>query len=127
MNPELTDPAVPPRGGELNAAITREVIRIHNVALGRGPGRAFSFHNGNIVITVMHDVMTPAERRLSGDGNGNGDAVRDMRNRYQRSMEGELKEGVEKLTGRRVIATMSDNHLDPDMALELFVLDGPLD
>ena len=125
MNPELTDPSVPLRGGELNAAITREVIRIHNVSLGRGPGRAFSFHNGNIAITVMHDVMTQAERRLSG--NGDGDAVRDMRERYQRSMEEELKESVERLTGRKVVATMSDNHLDPDMALELFVLDGPLD
>ena len=38
----------------------------------------------------------------------------------------ELTRSVEQLTGRRVIALMSDNHLDPDMAVEVFILDGPL-
>jgi hypothetical protein len=38
-----------------------------------------------------------------------------------------MKASVERLTKRRVVAFMSDNHLEPDMAVELFVLDGPLD
>ena len=29
---------------------------------------------------------------------------------------------VEELSGRRVAAFMSDNHIDPDLAIEIFVL-----
>jgi uncharacterized protein YbcI len=38
----------------------------------------------------------------------------------------ELTRSVEELTGNNVIAFMSDNHLDPDMAVEVFILDEPL-
>jgi hypothetical protein len=31
--------------------------------------------------------------------------------------------GVEKLTDRKVIAFMSDNHIDPDLGIESFVLE----
>jgi hypothetical protein len=30
---------------------------------------------------------------------------------------------VEALTGRKVIAFMSDNHVEPDMAVEIFVVE----
>lgn len=111
-------------GGELNAALTREVVRIHAAHLGRGPKKSFTFHHGHVVVTVMHDVMTRAERLLAA--HGDGDAVRSTRQRLQRAMEGELRSSVEALTGRRVVASMSDTHLDPDMALGVFVLDGPV-
>ncbi|HEU4703613.1 MAG TPA: Na-translocating system protein MpsC family protein [Conexibacter sp.] len=111
-------------GGELNAALTREVVRIHAATLGRGPKKSFSFYNGNVVVTVMHEVMTRAEQRLTA--NGDGDAVRAMRQLIQRMMDGELRASVETITGRRVVASMSDTHLDPDMAIGVFVLDGPL-
>jgi uncharacterized protein YbcI len=38
-------------------------------------------------------------------------------------MRPELVSGVKALTGRRVIAFMSDNHIDPDVAVETFVLE----
>jgi uncharacterized protein YbcI len=114
----------PLRGGELNAAVTREVIRVQNESHGRGPRKAFSFHNGNILTTVMEDVLTPAERRLASSGES--DAVLNMRSLYQKNMELELKKCVEAVTGCRVLAFMSDNHLDPDMAIEVFVLDRSL-
>jgi uncharacterized protein YbcI len=41
-------------------------------------------------------------------------------------MRDALTASVEKLTGRNVVAFLSDNHLDPEMAVEIFVLDGPL-
>lgn len=111
-------------GGELNAAVTREVVRIHTANLGRGPKKSFSFHNGNVIVTILQDVMTLAERNLSA--NGEGDAVLAMRQLFQRTMAQELKASVEALSGRTVVAFMSDNHLEPDMAVEVFVLDGPL-
>jgi uncharacterized protein YbcI len=41
-------------------------------------------------------------------------------------MAPELKRGIEAITGREVVAFMSDNHLDPDIAVETFILDRPL-
>jgi uncharacterized protein YbcI len=111
-------------GGELNAAITREVVRIHTANLGRGPTKSFSFHHGNIVIVVMQDALTRAERSLAV--NGEQEAVLSMRRLFQRTMRDELTTSVESLTGRKVAAFLSDNHLEPDMAIEVFVLDGAL-
>jgi hypothetical protein len=34
---------------------------------------------------------------------------------------------IAELTGRNVIAMMSANHLDPDLAAEIYVLDAPPD
>ena len=110
-------------GGELNAALTREVVRIHTAYLGRGPDRAFSFHQGNLIVSVLEDVMTRAEQVLAA--NGEGDAVLHMRRRFQAAMGDELKASVQQLTGTRVVAFMSDNHLDPDVAIEVFMLDIP--
>ncbi len=114
----------PLSGGELNAAVTREVIRVQNESHGRGPKKAFSFHNGNVLVTVLEEVLTPAERRLAA--NGEGDAVLKMRRLYQRSMAPELKKSIEEITGCKVTAFLSDNHLDPDMAVETFILDRSL-
>ena len=111
-------------GGELNAALTSEVVRIHTANLGRGPTKSYSFHSGTVVVTVMQEVMTRAEQSLAR--NGDGDAVLAMRQRFQRAMSDELKASVEQLTHRKVAAFMSDNHLDPDMAVEVFILDRPL-
>lgn len=114
----------PLSGGELNAAVTREVIRVLNESHGRGPEKAYSFYNGNVLTTVMEGVLTPAERRLAS--NGESDAVLNMRSLYQKSMEPELRKCIEEITGCKVLAFMSDNHLEPDMAVEVFVLDKSL-
>ena len=111
-------------GGELNAAITREVVRIHTAAIGRGPRKSYSFHNGDTLVTVLLEVLTKAEQNLLAYDEG--EAVLAMRRLSQRAMTEELKAAVARLTGREVIACMCDNHLDPDMAIQVFVLDSPL-
>lgn len=111
-------------GGELNAAITREVVRIHTASLGRGPRKSFSFYNGNVVVSVLHEGLSRAERTLV-DG-GDAEAVRAMRKSLKRAMAEDLRESVEELTGREVVALLSDNHVDPDIAIEIFILDYPV-
>jgi uncharacterized protein YbcI len=108
----------------LNAAITREVVRIHTAALGRGPGKSSSFHNGRVIVTLMQGAMTQAERSLAA--RGEGEAVVVMRRAVHRTVRDDLVASLESLTGRRVVAFMSDNHVDPDLAVEVFVLDRPL-
>lgn len=114
-------PVAPLSGGELNAAITRELVRIHTAAIGRGPRKSYSFHNGGTLITVMHEVLTRAEQTLVA--HDEGDAVLAVRRLSQRAMAEEMKAAVAQLTGRRVLAFMSDNHLDPDMAVQVFILE----
>jgi uncharacterized protein YbcI len=48
--------------------------------------------------------------------------VREMRKAYQDTMGPELTAGIQKITGREVMAFLSDNHIDPDIAVETFVL-----
>jgi hypothetical protein len=47
-----------------------------------------------------------------------------VRRSFQSAMEGRFRAGVEKATGRKVIAYLTQTHTDPDLAVELFVLDG---
>jgi uncharacterized protein YbcI len=108
-------------GGELNAAITREVVRIHTAAIGRGPKKSYSFHNGDTLVTILLEVLTRAEQNLVAYNEG--EAVLAMRQLSQRAMAEEMKAAVSRLTGRRVLAFMSDNHLDPDMAVQVFILE----
>ena len=111
-------------GGELNAALTREITRIHTAGLGRGPKKAYTVHRDAVVVTVLQDVMTRAERALIEADDG--DKVLEIRHRLQHAIADEMKAAVERVTGRTVVAFMSDSHLDPDMAVEVFVLDETL-
>jgi uncharacterized protein YbcI len=114
----------PLKGGELNAAVTSALVGIHTEYLGRGPRSASTFHYGNVLVTLMHDVLTNAERSLGRTDRT--DAVNHIRHLFQETMEGEFREAVERLTGRKVLAFISGNHVEPDITAELFILDEPL-
>lgn len=111
-------------GGELGAAIARMVVRAHNEHLGRGPTRARAFYRDNVVVVVLEDALTKAERSLAAGGKT--EAVREMREAFHDAMRADLVAAVEELTGCKVNAFMSSSHLDPDYAAEVFVLDRPL-
>jgi uncharacterized protein YbcI len=112
------------RGGELNAAVTSALVGIHTEYLGRGPRSASTFHYGNVLVTLMHDVLTHAERSLTR--RKQTEAVNNIRHLFQETMEADFRAAVERLTGRRVTAFISGNHLDPDVAAEVFILNEPL-
>jgi uncharacterized protein YbcI len=113
----------PLQGGELNAAVTSALVGIHTRYLGRGPRSASTFHYGHVLVTLMHDVLTPAERSLTKTYQT--EAVAHIRRLFQQIMEAEFRAAVERLTGRKVLAFISGNHIEPDVAAELFILDGP--
>jgi uncharacterized protein YbcI len=110
-------------GGELNAAVTSALVGIHNEHLGRGPKTASTFHSGNVLVTLVNGVLTHAEKTLTETRHT--DAVTNMRHLLQRTMEADFRVAVERLTGRKVLAFISGNQVDPDIAAELFILDGP--
>jgi uncharacterized protein YbcI len=116
--------STPLRGGELNAAVTSALVGIQNRYLGRGPKTASTFHHHNVLVTLMHEVLTPAEVSLTETHRR--DAVTNIRHLFQQTMEADFREAVERLSGLSVIAFISGNHVSPDIAAELFILDAPL-
>lgn len=132
MNPDrpapqsLADPSGTSQGagGELNAVIARSVVQIYRSVAGRGPTKAKAFFRDNVVVVVMYETQTRAERSLVA--NGQADAVRDLRRGLQTAVCTELVDMVEKLTGCSVTAFLSQTHIDPDISVEVFILDHSL-
>ncbi len=113
-----------PHGGELDAAISNAVVGLIREHVGRGPTKARTIHSGKLVLCVLEDTMTKAERTLASAGED--DFVLRMRHALQNAMRYDLTTAVEAFTHRKVAAFLSANHIEPDLAAELFVLDEPL-
>ncbi len=73
----------------------------------------------------MEDTLTRGERSLVADGDG--EAVRQMRRRFQDAMRRQVCTAVEALTERKVMSFLSDNDIEAETAIEVFILDGPVD
>jgi uncharacterized protein YbcI len=112
------------RGGPLHLAISNAVVGVHRRCAGRGPTEAYAFSRGNVVVLVMANAMTKAEQTLVASGKL--EIAQDLRRQLQQTMRPQLVGAVEQLTGCHVVAFMTDNHVDPDMLTELFILDRPL-
>jgi len=107
--------------GSIGAAISNAVVGLMHDYTGRGPTKAKTTISGDLVVVLLADSMTKAETTLVD--NGQDDFVLDMRHRFQNAMREDLIAAVEMNTERKVIAFMSENHIDPDMAAEVFVLE----
>jgi uncharacterized protein YbcI len=114
----------PATGGRLNQALADAVVRVHRRVLGRGPRKAQAFHHHDVVVVTMRDTLTSPERALVAGGREA--AVLAVREDLHQAMEPELVAAVEAITGCAVQAFMGAVHLDPDLAVALFVLDQPL-
>ena len=106
--------------GPLAAAISTTVVRALARATGRGPTKARTTLGENGVFVVLEDTLTRGEQTLNDAGYAQD--VLDLRRRWQSVMEKDLSREIEVLTGRTVVGFMSDNHIDPDLAVEVFVL-----
>lgn len=107
--------------GQLAASISTAVVHVLGEYTGRGPTKARTYLNRDTISVVLHDTLTKGERQLVSDGNSL--LVLETRATFQRMMRGDLTSSVEDLTGRKVKAFMSANHIDPDMAVETFILE----
>ena len=112
------------RGGKLNAALTEALVGIQTEYLGRGPATASTFHRGNVIVTLMHDVLTKAEKVLARKGREVD--VTEACGLFRQQMEADFRAIVERLTGQKVLACLNANHIEPDVAAAIFILDGAL-
>ena len=109
----------PPRG-RAGSAISSAVVGIFREYTGRGPTKAHTTISRDNVAVLLENTLLKAERSLVADGEY--EAIRQMRRRFQDTMGPDLIAVVERETGRKVKAFMSDNQLEPDYAVEFFVL-----
>ena len=106
--------------GSKAAAISNMIVRTMSEYTGRGPTKARTHLADELVTVLLQDTLTKGERSLVGDGRD--ELVLSMRKAFQVTMRLDLIAGIEEITGRSVLAFMSDNHIEPDMAVEVFVL-----
>jgi uncharacterized protein YbcI len=104
--------------------VGRGLARLHLEFYGRGPTKIHSHMLDDMMVCFLEGGFTTVERTLIDDGNAN--AVHEIRRSLQTRLETPFRDVVEKATARKVIAYMSQIHTDPDLAVELFVLE-PLD
>ena len=109
--------------GSLNVAISNAIVSLMRQYAGRGPTKARTTIRENVVLVMLEQTLTKAEQSLIA--HGREDTVMEIRRAFQDAMRDESSDRVAALTGRRVLAMMSANHLDPDLAAEIYVLDGP--
>ena len=111
-----------PQGGELNAAISDAVVTLLSEYTGRGPTKAHTSIRNDVVVVLLRDTLTKGERALVS--RGRAEKVLDLREEYQAAMRDDAIAAIARLTGCSVKAFMSTNHIDPDLAAEMFVLEG---
>ena len=114
-----------PSSGSLTAAISTAIVKLMRDYTGRGPMKARTTIRDNVVLVMLEQTLTKGEQVLVHKGRG--EIVLGLRHEFQEAMREESSEKIAQLTGREVIAMMSANHLDPDLAAEIYVLDGAPD
>ena len=110
-----------PVGGERAAAISNLVVKLVSEYTGRGPTKARTYLNDDVITVVLQEMLTKAERNLVRDGQS--ELVLRTRLAFQQTMRDDFVEGVEQITGGKVRAFLSANHMEPDIAVETFILE----
>lgn len=120
------DTTGPLSGGQLLAAISTSIVGILREHYGRGPMKAKTYVLDDIIVVVMRGSgFTPLEQTIMDSGDP--DRVIAMREDFQRVMADRYKETIRLLTGRRVVAFLSQAHVEPDITMEIFFVDGTLE
>ena len=102
--------------------ISNTAVALHREHFGRGPGAAKTHVSDNLVVCILSDVFTPVERTLIDAGQES--RVRETRAAHRSATEDVYKERMEAVLGRSIEAHLSSIHVDPDVAVDVFVLTG---
>jgi uncharacterized protein YbcI len=116
----------PLAGGKLLAAISNRIVAILREHYGRGPMKAKTYALDDLIVVVMRGSGFTALEQTIMDS-GDPDRVVAMRHDFQRVMTRRFTETIEELTGRNVVAFLSQAHVEPDITMEIFFVDGPLE
>lgn len=107
--------------GRQAVEISNQLTRSHRESFGRGAGNVRTVIQKGFVVTFLEDIYTPFEKTLIAGGHET--IVTDGRFALQQMMRQSYIDIIESVTGRKVRAFLSQNHIDPAIAAEIFVLE----
>jgi len=106
--------------GEILTAVSDGIVALFKEHYGKGPTRAKTYYEDDLVICLLRGGFTRVEETLRDAGRGHD--VIAQRMAFQDVMRDRFEAVIAEATGRRVIGFMSGNQQDPDMLCEIFVL-----
>ena len=110
------------QGGRLLVEVSNRFVSLFRDFAGKGPGACKSYWAGSdLVVVLLRGGFTIAEQTLYEGGHES--SVRDSRHALQDTLEGRMTDIIEELTRRKVVAFMSASHQDPDLQVELLLLE----
>jgi uncharacterized protein YbcI len=107
--------------GSVLAEISNAMVALHKECYGKGPTKARTTFNDNLIVCLLEGGFQRGERTLRD--HGRGDAVQGQREAFQEVLRGRFVGTIERLTGRAVKAFISGVDLDSEMSAEVFVLE----
>ena len=108
--------------GEMRATISNEIVRLQAEYYGKGPTRAKTYIVEDLVVVVLEESFTRAEKTLAE--RGEREAIQHIRRRFQQQMRDSFSSVVERATGRSVRVFLSETDIEHDVSVELFLLAG---
>ena len=106
--------------GEMRATISREIVRLQAEYYGKGPTKAKTYIVDDLVVVVLEESFTRAEKTLAE--RGEREAIQHIRRRFQQQMAESFTSIVEQATGRKVRAFLSETDIEQDVSVETFLL-----
>ena len=111
----------PLTGDELLAAVTEAMVGFHQRYYHRKPVTAKTLLLGDDLLTcVLGGVYTEVEKTMIEMQHRT--IVQETRNEFQNAMQHRFISAVQELSGRKVLAFISNHHVGPDIEIELFFL-----
>jgi uncharacterized protein YbcI len=105
----------------ISEQLEQELLRIHVESYGKGAREAKVYVHEDTVFCILDGLeLLPNEEFMINAGRG--DAVIDIRLRFQQAIETTFRAAVERATGRSVISFASITKLDPNYVCEVFRL-----
>ena len=118
----MAAPPDPLTGDALLHAVNDAMIALHERYYHRAPASAKTQLIGDEVLAcVMGGVYTEVEKTMIELEQNT--SVKATRSAFQHAMKDRFIARVERLSGRRVHAFISDSHVGPDLQIELFILE----
>jgi uncharacterized protein YbcI len=119
----VSDP--PLSGDELLSAVTEAMVALHERYYHRVPVTAKTQMLGDdLLACVLGGVYTDVEKTMIELQRAT--VVQETRSAFQNAMQHKFIDKVEHLSGRGVLAFISNQHVGPDMEIELFMLAPPM-
>lgn len=117
----MSDSIQSPHGDALLEAVTEAMVGLHHRYHHRRPVTAKTQLLGNdLLVCVLGGVYTDVEKTMIELQRHV--VVQETRSEFQKAMQHKFIEIVERLSGRRVMAFMSNSHVGPDLEMEIFLL-----